>query len=359
MTLHLYTPYHEDALAAGTAGYNLGQAARRQMASRWALPALWATEGDAVLRPDDAESSGAAFVHQGVKWVSPADLRHLHPDAISPWGWDARTAAWLRRSGIDERLLPDAERLDALRELSSRRTTVRLLPRLRQLLPDTVGEARWCESEEAVWQAVRDWGTVMLKAPWSCSGRGVFPLTREAKERDITRLRHLLQKQRAIEAEPIYERRTDFAMEFFAADRQVHYRGLSVFRTVRVGEYAGNWVAPEARLQELLPANVQEMLPRLRQVLCTELGALLGDTYEGPLGVDMMVTADVAGHEHLHPCIEVNLRPTMGYAAVAAYERFRPEGLCLFNPDAELPGEICQSQPLDHLTNSSKSVNHK
>ena len=49
----------------------------------------------------------------------------------------------------------------------------------------------------------------------------------------------------------------------------------------------------------------------------------------------------------------------MGYAAVAAYERFRPEGLCLFNPDAELPGELCQSLPLDHLTNSSKSVNHK
>ena len=60
MTLHLYTPYHEDALAAGTAGYNPGQAARRQMASRWALPALWATEGDAVLRPDDAESRAGA-----------------------------------------------------------------------------------------------------------------------------------------------------------------------------------------------------------------------------------------------------------------------------------------------------------
>lgn len=342
MTLHLYTPYHEDALAAGTAGYNPGRAARLQMARRWALPALWAAEGDVVLRPDEAENSGAAFACPGVKWVSPADLRHLHPDAVSPWGWDTRTAVWLRRAGIDEQLLPNANRMNALRELSSRRTTIQLLPRLRRLLPDTVGEARWCESEDAVWKAVRDWGAAMLKAPWSCSGRGVFPLTSEADERDRTRLRHLLQKQGAVEAEPIYDRRIDFAMEFLAAGGRVNYRGLSVFRTVRTGEYAGNWIAAEARLQSLLPANVQAMLPRLRQVLCTELAALIGGIYEGPLGVDMMVTADATGGHHLHPCIEVNLRPTMGYAAVAAYERFRPEGLCLLNPDAELPEDICR-----------------
>jgi hypothetical protein len=36
------------------------------------------------------------------------------------------------------------------------------------------------------------------------------------------------------------------------------------------------------------------------------------DGYVGPFGVDMMVTK-----EGLHPCVEVNLRRTMGHVALA------------------------------------------
>ena len=54
MTLHLFTPYHDEALAQGSPYYYPSSAARTLMARWWALPALWAEAGDAVVRPDVA-----------------------------------------------------------------------------------------------------------------------------------------------------------------------------------------------------------------------------------------------------------------------------------------------------------------
>ena len=40
--------------------------------------------------------------------------------------------------------------------------------------------------------------------------------------------------------------------------------------------------------------------------------------YKGPLGVDMMIVKDyLAGGYFLHPCVEVNLRRTMGHVALS------------------------------------------
>ena len=41
---------------------------------------------------------------------------------------------------------------------------------------------------------------------------------------------------------------------------------------------------------------------------------MLAGKYIGPLGVDMMI---VAPHFTLHPCVEINLRRTMGHVALA------------------------------------------
>ena len=40
------------------------------------------------------------------------------------------------------------------------------------------------------------------------------------------------------------------------------------------------------------------------------------ESYTGPFGVDMMVVAGEKGFL-LHPCVEINLRRTMGHAALA------------------------------------------
>ena len=47
--------------------------------------------------------------------------------------------------------------------------------------------------------------------------------------------------------------------------------------------------------------------------------------YSGPAGVDMLTYRDSSGGVAIAPCIEVNLRMTMGFAARAVMNRLAPE----------------------------------
>jgi hypothetical protein len=51
------------------------------------------------------------------------------------------------------------------------------------------------------------------------------------------------------------------------------------------------------------------------------LHRVIGDHYVGPLGVDMMILSkpDSQGFS-VHPCVEINLRRTMGHVAIAMAE---------------------------------------
>lgn len=289
------------------AQYCPSSAARRTGEKFWDIARLWAAPDDFILHlPDDGS----------LRDVAVPDWSLV--TAIEPWGWDRHIVGVLRKLGAPERLLPSEAQLEKTRQLSSRETTVRVLQTLReQQLPANVlrAESRWCTTEEEVQAAIAAFGGVaMLKQPWSCSGRGVWRSDSPSSE---ARIRKTLREQGAVEGEPVYDNRGDFAMEFYAApDAQgycsVCYEGLSLFRTHEGGAYKGNVVASEAELRRQLEAEAGRRLPldELSTALCRALSCVLAD-YTGPLGVDMMLTS-----EGIHPCIEVNLRNTMGRVAI-------------------------------------------
>ena len=72
------------------------------------------------------------------------------------------------------------------------------------------------------------------------------------------------------------------------------------------------------------------------------MSVMLHNKYYGPFGIDMMIVEsdNPACPYLLHPCVEINLRPTMGYAALWASRRLKDEGPYLFNPNAETPQEL-------------------
>lgn len=344
MTLHLFTPYHDEALAQGSPYYYPSSAARTLMARWWALPALWAEAGDAVVLPDEAERADSPFLGEGVRVVRWSELRHLPIRQVQPWGWDALTIRRLSEAGVDSRLLPDEAAMQRLRQLSSRRTSVQLLPRIRQAVgAETIGEARMCGSQEEVADCLTQWGNVVAKAPWSCSGRGVFRIAHPAPQTTWARVRKILRQQGSIEIEPYYERAMDLALEY-EVDRQGQavYAGLSLFHTQEGGAYSGNLAGHPAVLEQRIPPAVRPALESVRQALPSLLATHLAPYYRGPLGIDMMVVrqADQPDRLLLHPCVEINLRPTMGYAALWASRRLKDEGPYLFNPDAQTPQEL-------------------
>lgn len=326
MVVHIYNPSHDEALAINKAQYCPSSAARQTGEMFWDVAKWWMSPDDFILHlPTDGSLRGVAVPD----WTMV--------QRIEPWGWDRHIVGVLRRLGAPDGLLPTEAQLDTIRHLSSRQTAVRVLEALRLRLPlsETIpasavlqAESRWCTLESEVTDAVEAFGgEAMLKQPWSCSGRGVWRTTAAdlsgEHSSSILRVRKTLREQGAVEVEPLYECVADFAMEFCAeADGSVRYEGLSVFATHAGGGYAGNVIAPQPELQRRLEEKAGGALPlqALAEVLCSVLGEVLAGQYAGPLGVDMMHTP-----EGIHPCIEVNLRNTMGRVAIFQ-QQFSPTG---------------------------------
>lgn len=329
MTLYIFNPDHDLALASGLANFTPPHAGRQLRLDLGWLPALWETGNDDWVLTTDAEKATRAVSRRKVNTSRFTDTRKPVPqgiDSIAPWGWNAALKAELSRWGIDRRLLPTEEQLADIRMLSHRRTAALLLPLLQT--EGTVGVMNECSTEEQVTERVASCGKAVLKAPWSSSGRGV----RFVKMSDLQGpaasatikgwLRNTLQRQQSVMVEPCYHSVKDFGMEFMAhADGTVSFMGLSLFHT-RNGAYTGNIIATEQTKHELLGRYVStELLKRIRENICQLMPSVLKGRYQGLFGIDMMVVAGGL----LHPCIEINLRRTMGHTALALARTLNPD----------------------------------
>jgi hypothetical protein len=206
--------------------------------------------------------------------------------------------------------------LDHVRCLSHRQLSMRLLPRLQQ--EGTVGESFICTTEAEVQELLTQYGHLLLKAPWSSSGRGLRYLSadRNPFSQHAGWFRNTVEAQGGVMVEPYYNKVKDFGMEFEAqADGSVAYVGLSLFHTVN-GAYVGNLLAPEEEKWQTLAQHIDPAaLHQVRKVVEKVVGEWCRNCYDGPFGVDMMVVRQQQGFA-LHPCVEVNLRRTMGHVAL-------------------------------------------
>ena len=329
MTLHIFNPEHDIALAANLSNFTAPHAGRQLRNDLGFLPALWAREGDRILvqHEESALKAYRRVCHRLVKLGIKDSLPALNPqftaakqtvyrqetDSVQPWGWDRAIRRELERMGFTEPLLPSPDEIDQIRLLSHRRTSAQLLPQIQ--MEGTVGEAFECTTTEQVEELFQRYDRLVLKAPWSSSGRGVrfcdAPRLNEKGEMINEKwVRNVIASQGSVMVEPYYNKVKDFGMEFeAAADGTIRYLGLSLFHTVN-GAYVGNILATESVKREMISHYIPAcLLDSIKQKITKQL-RLLG--YVGPFGIDMMVTKD-----GLHPCVEINLRRTMGHVALS------------------------------------------
>ena len=347
--LHIFNPEHDIALASNLANFTAPHAGRQLRNDLGFLPALWAGQGDVVLVENIEQAQkawqriSARLKRLGIESKPMMTMRPEMPQkqsgvvtfcdkhslvrqslmGVLPWGWNKALRRELERKGVDMHCVPDEAEIDNIRLLSHRRTSARLLPQLR--IAGTVGEATECRSEQEVSALYEQYGRMVLKAPWSSSGRGVRfvepahddPMKTHNDERW---LRNVLSQQGSIMVEPIYNKVKDFGMEFMANGvGDISYKGLSLFHTVN-GAYVGNILATEPAKQEMISHYISiDLLEDIKQRIMSS-DVLNG--YQGPFGVDMMVVKREEGEWRreegflLHPCVEINLRRTMGHAAL-------------------------------------------
>ena len=331
MRLHVFNPEHDLALAANILRFTPPKAARVLRESLDFLPALWAEDGDLVLVFNQEKAierlQELGFYNIGVQFVTDDSLKDYIFQGklqVSPWGWDLSIVERLQKIGAEKFLLPTARQLDDIRQISHRAWSANhLLPQLRGHENVLAAEAWEVDSENAFDEICRSVGRCVLKAPWSCSGRGIRYVR---NEEDFLRNRpwalQVIRKQGSLCVEPIYNNVRDFAMEFTALpDGSVRYDRLSVFSTTH-GAYQGNMVASEEQKRSLLAQEVPEsLIELLAELLRSTLQEELQGKYEGPMGVDMMVVRNEDQRLLVHPCVELNLRRTMGHVALDLEDR--------------------------------------
>ena len=300
--LLVFNPDHDYALAHGGAYYCPPAPVVKLARELYRLPACWGEEGDYVLRPDGmAESIGCG---------APERVEALRGriESVEPWGWNAALKHRLVELGCDLSLLPDDEELEKLRRLSHRRISISCNEALGSpLVP------KECFSEEEAMDFRKENPGCYFKMPWSSGGRGVIATEEVTEEKTREWVRGSIRRQGSVMAERRIDRKLDFATLWnIDPEGTVMMEGLSVFRSDGRGKYGGNLREPQARLQ----AMIREAAPTYSEAVAERQKRFIEEHiaphYRGKLGIDMAV--DSAGT--IYPCVELNLRRTMGHVAL-------------------------------------------
>ena len=324
MKLHIFNPEHDIALAFNRRHQTMPHAAQELRMNLGWIPALWAADGDVVL-VDDVPYAVKAAKRSGLKmadvlFLGKDEIKELVFDEVLPWGWDLTVKTELEEAGVDKLLLPDEGALIDIRHLSNRRKTINSLEVLRTRLEDqTCGESAYITTFDSVQKQLERWKNVVVKAPWSSSGRGIRYVNGKMNEATENWVRRILEKQGGVMVEPYYNKVKDFGMEFYAEkDGSIRFEGLSLFITQN-GAYTGSLLASYDEKLEMLSRYIPvALLEKVIERAVTGGPRYFEGHYVGPFGVDMMIVARDDGNGFLlHPCVEVNMRRTMGHVALA------------------------------------------
>lgn len=337
--IHLFNPGYEAAVLSGQVRYTPPvnvQIMRRDLA---ALPMWYAEPGDWVWCEEEVEPM----------------LKDLLPADIHPFGQVSTTKNLMQQltTGTVCRAQPWGLSPDSLyrmvqlaqqvagkvrgtdwkadyRRLTGRQTAAFCLSRLHALLPamEWPQVPTFCSSlEEVNTCIIPGKGPYVLKTPFSSSGRGLLWCAEGLGEKEKAWVQGAIRKQGAISVERGLDKVLDFAMEFQVEETgEVRYEGLSLFETAERGAYTGNRLAAEARLRQTLLNYVEESLfEQVKQTLVVLLKELYAPYYLGYIGVDMLIYRTETGAYAWHPCVEINMRYTMGLVALKLAQRWLSE----------------------------------
>lgn len=315
-TIHIFNPETDLALAADRAFYTPPRKVLEIKNRLTALPALYAEPGDFILLPEDVTDPASLKYYdiaclKNISFVNYIALREISsPVKITPWGWNKAIVNYLVNANVPAYSIPTETDLIKFRDLSHRKISIDFFNKYHSYFPKTIAPRIAFTLPDAI-KICKDLGAFCLKSPWSSSGRGItfsHQLNQKLTEQWII---GVIRSQGAIIIEPVYSKIFDFATEWEIDNSNVYFAGHSVFKISGRGKYQYNLILSE-----------EEILSRIKNLLRIDadyieiqkefISSHIAPTYSGPLGIDMLITSDGI----LNPCVEINLRNTMGMAAL-------------------------------------------
>ncbi|MDH6343050.1 hypothetical protein M2480_001410 [Parabacteroides sp. PFB2-12] len=332
-SLHLFNPGYEPGLLPGNQHYMAPKNVCRMREELALLPLWYAEEDDYVW----IEHSGSLDFLAGVpaecfRRATPVSRRDwegetsLPPLQAAPWGLSPQSICFLEElSEVPGRDLIVPPWQEAYATLAKRQTAAHCLDKMRQRARQPLPEAPCFLSsvEELKAYITTHTPPFVLKMPLSSSGRGLLRLDDTIPEKEGEWINGALRKQGSLSIEKRYQKVRDFALEYqLDARGDIVYHGISLFETAGWKTYCGNLLAGQAEMEgEIADLVGKEALEEIKTITPEVLQELFGGLYTGYLGVDMMVYTDEEGHQRIHPCVEINMRYTMGMVAIRLAER--------------------------------------
>ena len=323
---HIFNPEHDSALALESGIYTPKPQIQQFAKDLSTLPLWYSDEEDKVILPEISDqewlnSVGNIIPNIKDKIASTDEYKHFQsPKRLMPWGIDNTVCKLTGTTLIDGEEISRV--INRTKILSSREQTQDALTRLKEnglydgfvsQKVDTIDELRKINEE---------FGKIVVKAPWSSSGRGVLFID-EFDEKEAKRIGKIIESQGFVMAESFFEKEIDFALEFEDIDGQWQFAGYSLFSTDEHGAYKQNLLASDEFLKREICRHADvDRLDKIVEFYCQYFQER-ADELKGNkiIGVDMM-----AGNGRIHPCVEINVRHTMGIVARRLYDKYVEPG---------------------------------
>lgn len=334
--IHFFNPGHETAVLQGSENYTPPANVQRMIKELSYLPVWYADSNDYVFTEEII--SPRFFSLQPKEFrpfatvVSNKDLKSLNkPDSkfeAAPWGISPHSLHFFEQIKENNKLnLSVPTWKEDYFRLTGRQTAAECLDLIRELLPDQSipVSPRFCTKiREIEKYLILQNAPFIVKTPYSSSGRGLYWIPeRKLTAKDRTWIDGAFKKQGTVSIECGLDKVQDLAMEFYSDGQgNVTYEGLSVFGTAGKGAYTGNVLGSQDYLSEPIKRWIgEDIYLKIQNAVTEALKKVYGNIYQGYLGVDMLVYKTKSGEYALHPCIEINMRYTMGMLALRLSER--------------------------------------
>lgn len=301
VTLYVFNPEHDLCLANGDANYVPPSSSLD-----------FARSGSGVMRMLYGDDAVVVAADDYGAWR--ADNKDVCVERIVPWGWDMRLKHTLLKQGAASELMPSDMYLSRLRDMQHRTTILSLQP-----------HAFIVHSSSDVVELLQKQPRLVLKAPWSGSGRGLRWIDGVLSSHDEAWIAKTVAAQRCVVAEERLEVVDNFAFEFRVMNGMVNMVGLSLFVT-QSGVYRHNVLLSDDAIRRRVGITSE-----LEKALHHWLQLNIVPYYNGYLGIDLLRTVDGT-----LAVSEINLRHTMGLVAHRCLQRhpdwygriWKPEDVC-------------------------------
>lgn len=309
--LFLFNPENDLALAHGKAQYTAPPNALLLHNAGAMLPIWSCNEGDSILTHNI--NSEWIELQQQLFEIPNISLSANNISELLPWGWSLNTCRQFSEYGVDSSLLPNEISIEKIRQLSHRRHTINAISQINEICNINLPQPIEATSTTQVIDFLHKNQSIYLKSPWSSSGRGVINTATLSEKEIIRRANGIIRRQGSVMCEKSLDKIKDFAMLFYCDGNEVKFHDYSSFFNLGAGNYAGNIIGSrEFVLNSITHYGVtRQKLENIANIISKILTQLIAPHYRGFLGVDMMIYNN-NGKIEIAPCIEINLRMTMG-----------------------------------------------